>query len=149
MPKSMVTDGTFRLPVEDELYRSRLTGCENVKITPKDASKKPFYKWRWTFEILSGVTTGMEYAGTTVNGDTWDRITTAEDNTARQWYETLLDREVALGEDCDTDLCIGHECQITVKYREPYLRKDGQGMITPFEVDDVYPLEREDVDPPF
>jgi len=116
MPKSMVSSGEFILPEENTLYPARLAAVRIETIRPRDPSKKAFDKWRWEFEFLGGSVGGQSLVGQKVTGDTWPRITTADDDLARDWAGTLSGRELEMGEDFDTDTVVGERCQITVRH---------------------------------
>ena len=79
-----------------------------------------FLKWQWSFEMVDG-----PYSGLTGYGETTAEYTNREDNLVRQWGETLLGRELDLGEEMDTDKLIGLPCMISFKHEEPRPKKDG------------------------
>lgn len=144
MPKGRVIEAdNYPLP-EDVLINARLDRVEYVEIPftyrqgPKQGQQGLLQKWEWEFACLG------EYEGITAKGNTEPKITNATEQggslkLARPWYETLLTREMTVGEDIDTDLLLGLPCQITVKHQEPRPRKDGDGFWFNVEVDDVYP----------
>jgi hypothetical protein len=150
--RATVGSGKFELPPEQVLFPARLKGVGAKTIQPKDTTKKSFTKWDWTFEITgpggaSGEHAGFE--GQEVHGETWPRITTQDEDTARNWFETLSGRQVDIGEDVDTDTVIGVPCLILLRHGETYTSRDGREF-TRVEVEDVLPWESlTDTEPPF
>lgn len=102
----------------------------------KAGEQGSFVKWSWEF----GITTGP-HAGMTAYGDTDAKITNRADDNVRQWAETLLGREMQIGEELDTDLLIGLPCQVTVRHDDPVPRRDGNGNFYPCPVDEVFPAD--------
>jgi hypothetical protein len=92
-----------------------------------------FEVWEWPFQVVEPGFEGLE-----VSGNTDPRITMAEGDKARQWYETILDTKIALGDDIDTDLVNGLPCIITVKHREP--RSYNGRTFYECEIEDVFPV---------
>lgn len=95
-----------------------------------------FTKWQWEFAITDG-----PYAGMKAWGDTDGKLTNREDDRVRQWSETLLGRELGIGDELDTDLLVGLPCSITVRHDEPVPRRDGTGNFYPCPVDEVFPTD--------
>ncbi len=92
-----------------------------------------FKKWEWHFEVQEG-----PYMGQILYGETRPEYTTREDNKVRQWSEALLNRELAVGEELDTDTLLGRQCVVSVRHDPPRPKKDG-GMFYPTAVDEVVP----------
>jgi len=139
MPTATKKEGSdYRLP-EGEYFPAVLKSVTEVEIpyTVKKGAKAGeqaiFRKWEWVFEITEG-----EYAGMDAFGDTEAELTTREDNLVRQWGETLLGRELELGEDFDTDLVLEIPCIITVRNDPPRPRADGTNFY-PCPVHEVFP----------
>lgn len=148
MPKSTVQDeDAYPLP-EDTLFDARLDSVElrtvvfEYKAHHKSVQsgkntvgeKGEIRRWKWTFAILSP----DQYVGLKVEGETEPKISMAAGDQARNWYETLLDTQVGLGDDIDTDLALGLPCQLTVRHEDPRPRREG-GMFYACAVDDVFP----------
>lgn len=142
MPTSkMVEQAEFKLPEETPFPAVLLSVTEKTipfknKQTGKDDS---FTKWSWEFEITEG-----DYAGIKAWGDTEDRLTTHPDNKVRQWAETLLDKQFAVGEGIDTDDLLGLPCVITVD-NTTYEKNNETKYICP--VRDVFPAGAGVADP--
>jgi len=134
----------YRLP-EGEYFPAVLKAVTEreipytIKRGPKAGEKATFKKWEWEFEI-----TGGEFEGVGAYGDTEAELTTREDNLVRQWGETLLGRELELGEDFDTDLVLEIPCLISVRHDEPRKRSDGTNFY-PCPVNEVFPLTGQDL----
>lgn len=109
-----------------------------VKKGPKAGQDASFIKWEWVFDITDG-----EYQGLSAYGETGSDITTREDCIQRQWAETLLGRELEIGEDFDTDIVLESPCIITVRHDEPRAKKDGTNFY-PCPVDEVFPVSSGD-----
>lgn len=143
MPKATkVEEDEYRLP-SDTLFPAVLDRVSIRTIeytlkkdrgTKKAGEKDSFDKWVWEFRITDGA-----YKGDTAYGETEDRLTNREDNLVRQWGETLLGREIELGEEFDTDNVLGLPCQVTVRHEEPRQKKDGTGFFYGCPVDEVFP----------
>lgn len=145
----MQDEDTYRLPA-DQLFAARLDKVEEkvINFTYRADSSVvaagranvgeagQFVKWTWEFFITDG-----DHQGERAWGETPDRLTNREDNVVRQWAETLLGREIEMGEEFDTDIIIGLPCKITVRHEEPRPRKDGQGSFYGCPVADVLPAE--------
>lgn len=152
MPKATVREeAEYRLPA-GMLFQGRLdkvTERTNIfTYQPHHAAVKngraragekgEIVKWIWEFKITDGA-----YDGETAYGETDPKITTKEDDNARQWSETLLGRELEINEEFDTDQVIGLPCKFTVRHGEPRDKKDG-GKFYPCPVDDVFPMDHVD-----
>lgn len=149
MPKGTVTEATnYPIPT-DTLCPAKLQSVEEVSVpfTYKRGDKAgqtgSFNKWTWTFKIYEG-----PYAGLTVEGSSEPAVTNGDTQSgflhlARPWYETLLGRELRLGEGVDTETLLGLPCQITVKHLDPKPRRDGDGFWFNMEVEDVLPPKRD------
>lgn len=140
MPKATKREASeYRLPA-GEYFPAILTAVNEKKIDftykqgPRAGQKGVWVKWEWIFEITDG-----EYQGVPAYGDTDSEITTREDCIPRQWGETLLGRELEIGEDFDTDLVLQMPCLITVRHDEPRQKRDGTNFY-PCPVDEVFPV---------
>ena len=143
MPKAtMKEEAEYRLP-EDTLFPAVLDEVAVRTIeytlkkdrgTKKAGEKDSFDKWVWKFRITDG-----PFKDDIAYGESEDRLTNREDNVVRQWAETLLGREIEIGEEFDTDSILGLPCQVTVKHEEPREKKDG-GMFYGCPVDEVFPV---------
>lgn len=142
MPKAtMKEEAEYRLP-EDTLFPAVLdeVAVRTIEYTlkkdrgmKKAGEKDSFDKWVWTFRITDG-----PFKGEKAYGETEDRLTNREDNRVRQWSETLLGREIEIGEEFDTDSVLGLPCQVSVRHEEPREKKDG-GFFYGCPVDEVFP----------
>lgn len=156
MPKSTVREETaYPLPA-DILLPARLDKVTEVERSftyqphhkavqngrAKVGETASFVKWSWEFKITDG-----EFAGIVAYGDTDAKVTNLDGDPVRQWAETLLGRELSVGEELDTDLLLGLPCKITVTHDEPRPRRDGSGNFYPCPVRDVYPAEDADFVP--
>lgn len=96
-----------------------------------------FSRWRWKFTITEG-----EFEGEEAIGDTEPEYTTAEANKVRHFTEALLGRELAIGEELDTDAMLdGLECYVVMRHDDPRQGKGQNADRTyyPCEVDELYP----------
>lgn len=144
MPQStMREESAYPLP-EDVLLPAALTSVSvrTVNFTYKKGPNKDkagsFDLWVWEFEI-----TGGDYAGMKAWGETEDNLNNLEEprgrsKLVRPWAETLLGRQIEIGEAFDTDNILGLPCKITVKHEEPRPKKDG-GFFYGCPVEDVFP----------
>lgn len=101
---------------EDTLLPAKLVKIEDktIKWTDKDTQeKKEAEILEWSFLVTSG-----QYSGQTVTGSCDPRLSNHESNRFRQWVEGVLGRELAVGEDIDTDDLIGLTAEITVFHKE-------------------------------
>ena len=151
MPKAtMREEALYALPA-GEYFPAELNSVSEreIKFFKKDKNgvttneESSFTKWVWEFRI-----TGGDYAGMRAWGDTEDRITNREDNKVRQWAEALLNAEIQIGDEFDTDAVIGLPCMISVRHQE-HTKKDGtKSYFCP--VDEVLPVAGDlDDSPPF
>lgn len=147
MPKATKTEeDEYRLPAEvyfpaklkavtsktiDFEYKAESAAVKKGR--KKAGDKGSFDKWEWEFEITDG-----DYKGASAYGDTDARLTTRDDDVVRQWAETLMGREIEIGEEFDTDNIIGYSCLISVRHDDPRPKKDG-GFFYGCPVDDVLP----------
>lgn len=130
-----------RTPFE---YKAHHKAVQNGRA--KIGEKGEVVRWRWVFQL-----TDTEYQGLTVDGETDPKISTAEGDRARLWYETILDTQIQVGDNFNTDLLHGVPCVITVRHGEPRQKKTG-GLFYPCEVEDVFPAGSKtnvDENPPF
>lgn len=150
MPKATVREES-EYPLPDQtVFPARLDKVTEKTITftykpthaavtsgrAKAGDEGSFTKWQWEFAITDG-----DYAGMTAYGDTPGKLTNREDDVVRQWSETLLGRELQIGEELDTDLLIGLPCSVTVRHEAPVPRRDGTGNFYPCPVDEVFPAD--------
>ena len=157
MVKSTVREESeYRFP-DDVQYSGKLLAVEEqtINFTYKESSAAvksgrarageagSFKKWRWTFAVVGG-----EFDGEKITTDTNAGITNRADDKARQFAETLLGRELGIGEDFDSDSIVGLPCTFTVKHDEPVEKKNGEtGYYC--SVDDVFPAGSAYDEPPF
>lgn len=149
MPKATVREESeYQFPT-DTLFTGRLLSVKEKKVDftykahhaavkngRKEVGEKgELVKWVWAFQILND----GEFYGKDVELETEPGITTRADDQGRQIYETLLGREVEIGEDVDTDTILGLPCQFTVAHDEPRTRSDGKGLYYGCSVADVFP----------
>lgn len=117
--------------------------------TKKAGEKDSFNVWEWEFEVTSG-----DYAGTKAWGNTEADLNNlaeprGKSKLVRPWAETLLGRQIAIGEDFDTDQIVGLPCKFTVSNEEPVEKKDG-GFFYGCAVEDVWPSSNSTkTDPPW
>lgn len=152
MPKATKKEqGLYKFP-EGEYYPAVLVDVEEKEVPyfKKDKSgnrtneQAVFVKWVWKFEIADG-----QFKGEWGYGETTAEYTNREDNLVRQWGETLLGRELDLGEEFDTDKITGLPCMISFRNDEPRRKNDGT-LFYPSPVDEVLPRSGGlDVNPPF
>lgn len=148
MPAStMREESAYPLP-EDVIFDGRLNKVEvrTIEFTrkrdgggKKAGDRDSFDVWEWEFVVTQG-----DHAGIKARGTTEDHLNNLEEprgrtKLARPWCETLLGRQIAIGENFDTDTTIvGLPCRFTVKHGEPTPKKDG-GFFYPCDVEDVFP----------
>lgn len=150
MPKSSVSeyDPNANYPIpEDTLVPITLQSCEFVSVPYKDkktGADKTFAKWEWTFLVHDG-----DYAGTTFRGSTEPRITSSEVEgfpaPALPIVKALLNRDLAIGEEVDTDELIGLQAQATVRHLDPRPRKQGDGFWYNVELAEIFPAYGQNV----
>jgi len=138
MRSAVIEDSPYPLP-EGVLLDAQLLSCvqERGDYT-KDGKARSFNKWNWTFLIVGG-----EFDGQELVGGTEPKITNASESSflplARPYVESLLGRELELGEEIDTDDLIGLTVKLTVRHMEPRPRKNGDGFWFNVEVNEVFP----------
>ena len=158
MPKAILREeADYRLPA-DVAFPARLASVKERK-TPftyqahhkavqagraRVGEAGEVVKWVWEFDIIDG-----DYNCEKAWGETDPKVTSSSDDPVRQWSETLLGRDLELGEELDTDLLVGLPCQIVVRHEEPRARKDGSGNFYGCPVADVFPANSEYDEPPF
>lgn len=136
MPKATKTEAVKWRFSPDEYYPCELESVEEVShdYTNKKTGKPAvFTKWEWKYKIVDG-----DHEGLTLYGDTPAEYTNDENDKVRAWAETLMGRELDLGEDLDTDLIIGLPCLVSVRNDEARQKKDGT-YFYPCPVDEVLP----------
>lgn len=150
MPKArVIEESEYPLPKETPLparldkvtenertfqYKPHHAAVKNGKA--KVGETGSFVKWSWEFKVTDG-----DYAGYVAYGDTDAKVTNRADDKVRQWAETLLGRELGVGEELDTDLLVGLPCTVTVRHEDPVPRRDGSGNFYPCPVDEVFPAD--------
>lgn len=141
MPKAtMREEAEYPLPM-GEYFPARLERVseKEIKFFKKDDrgvktnEESSFTKWIWEFKITDGPFQGMK-----AWGETEDRLTSREDNLVRQWAEALLNAEIQIGDEFDTDAVIGLPCVISVRHDPPRPKRDG-GNFYGCPVDEVMP----------
>lgn len=155
MPQDTVKEAqNYPIP-ENTLCHARLTKVELFEKTfvyrsgKKAGQEGVFRKWEWYFEIVDGEYQGLEVRGNTEPGVTNAEAPQGDLHLTRPWYETLLGRELTVGEAVDTDVLLGLDCQITVAHQEPREREGG-GFWFNIEVEDVFPYQPSEQEaPPF
>lgn len=95
------------------------------------------HKWIWEFKILNE----GEWYNDSLYLETDPEITTRSGDKVREIAETLLGREVAIGEDFNTDTILALPCRFTARHEEPRVRSDGQGTFYGCAIQDVFPVE--------
>lgn len=136
MPKATKKEATLYRFDEDVLYPCELASVKEktINFTNKETKQADsFVKWEWQFKVVDG-----DQQGLTIYGDTNAEYTNDENDRVRAWSETLLGREMGLGEELDTDLLIGLPCMVTVKHGEPRTKRDGS-MFYPCPAAEVFP----------
>lgn len=146
MPKTTVKEtSAYALP-EDTIFPAVLTSVivRSIPFTykkgPNAGQQGEFDIWVWEFKITDG-----DYAGMKAWGETESEVNNLEEprgraKLVRPWAETLLGRQIQIGEEFDTDNLLGLPCKITVKHEEPRPKKDG-GTFYGCPVEDVFPAE--------
>lgn len=141
MPKAVkIQESEYRYP-DDLFYTCKLIAVDEIQVPyfkkdrngVKTNEQAVFTKWEWKFEIVEGA-----YLGDVLRGDTRPEYTTRADNKVRQWSESLLNRELTVGEELDTDMLLGLPCIVTIRHGEPRPKSDGSNFY-PCEVDEVLP----------
>lgn len=87
-----------------------------LDVTPKQVGSGVKLKWKW--EIVEG-----DYATRYVWGECWDNLDQSDGCVWRRWHEALVEREVPLGENIDTDDVLNFMAQVYVSYRSYYKDK--------------------------
>lgn len=156
MPKSTVREeSAYPLP-EDTLFEAKLNSVvvRTVDFTykkgPNEGQKGSFDLWVWEFQITEG-----EFAGQRVWGETEDHVSNLDEpkgraKLVRPWAETLLNRQLAVGAEFDTNDVVGLPVKLTVKHEEPRKKKDG-GTFYGCPVEDLIPATSAafSTEPPF
>lgn len=154
MPKSVMREESAYPVPEEVLLPAKLNAVtvRTVEFTYKKGERAgqpgSFDLWRWEFEVTDG-----DYTGLKLYGETEDELNNLEEprgraKLVRPWAETLLGRQIPIGEEFDTDDVVGLPCQITVKHEEPRPKKDG-GWFYPCPVEDVFPASQSSSFVPF
>lgn len=116
MPIYANEDYEAELIPEDDFVPAKLTKIEEKQIswTDKQTGKpKEAEILEWTFVVTSGA-----HEGKTVRGSCDPRLSNHENNRFRQWVEGVLGRDLAVGENIDTDDLIGLTADITVLHKD-------------------------------
>jgi hypothetical protein len=133
---------------EDSIVRARLN---EIKLRTfewtdrKTNEQKSGEALEWWWEITSNAL-GSQYVGRKVKGQCNPKITNRDGNRFRMWSEALLQREIPVGMEIDTDDLVGLEAEIVVGHKPD---KKDPGKVWE-EVTDVAPLSDGSYDePPF
>ena len=140
MPRStMKEESAYPLP-EDVLFQGVLNSVTIRNISGVSAKGKDynFDLWVWEFEITDGDQRGLRAWGETESSLNNLEVPRGRAKLVRPWAETLLGRQIAIGEDFDTDSVLGLPCKFTVIHEEPRQKKDG-GFFYGCPVEDVFP----------
>jgi len=114
MARVTVTETDFKSVPEDTFIPAKLAeiSMSTIEYADKKSGEfKSFDKFVWWFEVTDG-----EYAGRKLKGETGAEITSHPNNTFRQWVEALLNEEVPVGFEFDTDDLVGLPCELTVRH---------------------------------
>lgn len=144
MKTEVIEASNYPIP-EDTLIPLKLESIEQVEIPftytkgTRAGQSSTFVKWEWTFAVPEG-----EYAGLSVRGNTEPRFTSNDEPSgslalARPYAEALLGRDLALGEQVDTDDLIGLQARGTVRHMDPRPKKDGDGYWFNVDIDELFP----------
>lgn len=139
----MKEDTLYPLP-QDVMLPVKLMKVEvrtidfTYKKGPKVGEQGSFDLWKWEFEIIDG-----EYAGLHCWGETEAEINNLPEakgraKLARPWIETLIGRQLQIGEDFDTDNILGLTASATLVHEEPRQKADG-GYYYGCPVDELFP----------
>lgn len=101
---------------EDTIIRARLEQVEyrEFEWTDRrtgDLKKGEVLEWYW--EITSA-SAGEQYVGRKIRGKCNPKSTNREGNRLREWSEALLDRQIPVGMEIDTDDLIGLEADVVI-----------------------------------
>jgi hypothetical protein len=147
MPRSTVKDeDPYYLP-KDVLLTAQLIKVEErtftytIKKGSRAGQVGSGSNWEWEFAIIEpGEHMGKKAVGTTEAKITSMLEPSFKDRLARPWIETLLGRQLLVGEDFDTDDLLGLTCRLTCDHEEPRPKKDG-GFFYPCPVDQLFPMD--------
>jgi hypothetical protein len=109
---------------EDSIHRARLQEIKLRTFTWTDRKtneEKEGQTLEWWWEITA-TRLGDEYLGRKVKGECNAKITSRDGNLFREWAEALLNREIPIGMQIDTDDLVGLEAEIVIGHRPD--RKD-------------------------
>ena len=105
----------------DSIHRARLNEIKERSFEFNDrqtGEKKTSTNLEWWWEITrpgSGLDDG--YIGRRVKGECRPKLTNRPGNKLREWSEAILDREIPVGMQVDTDDLIGLEAEIVIGHR--------------------------------
>lgn len=121
---------------EDTIVQARLLDITDKTINwtdknTKEAKSALFLNWKWE------ITGAGEYQGKWVYGSCDARLSNHPSNKFRNWSESLLGRQLGVGDPFDTDELIGLSAEISIKHRAD--KKDPEKKYA--EVDEVIPLD--------
>lgn len=106
-----VTERSFDL-IPEGWYTVKL-----LDVTPKQVGSG--VKLKWKFEIVEG-----DFATRWLWGECWDNLDQSDGCVWRRWHEALVEREVPIGENIDTDDVLNFMCQVKCSHRS--YEKDGE-----------------------
>jgi len=132
---------------EDSIHRAQLQEIKLKEINwtdRKTGEPKSSQLLEWWWEITSS-TSGDEYVGRKVKGETDAKLTNHPRNKFRMFAEALLGRDIPVGMAVDTDDLTGLTAEIVIGHRQD--RKD-PAKVWEF-VSDVAPVSGFDDAPPF
>lgn len=134
---------------EDTIIRARLDSIEYRTFDWTDrrtGEQKTGEVLEWYWEITSA-SHGEKYVGRKLRGRCSPKSTNREGNKLREWAEALLDRQIPVGMEIDTDDLVGLEAEVVIGHETD--RKDASRVWD--RVVGVLPLTggAQDVNPPF
>lgn len=115
-------DTRFR---DDQIFRAKLIEVKyrTYPYTDRDGVQQTGSSLDWWWEITSSMDSDA-YVGRKVKGECPAKMTNREDNKFRQWAEALLNREIPIGAQIDTDDLVGLEADILIRMRQDRKERD-------------------------
>ena len=131
---------------EDSIHRARLTEIDQKTINwIENGTQKETEILEWWWEITA-TNLGPQYVGRRVKGSCSAYLGSGENNKFNAWAEALLNREIPIGADVDTDDLVGLEAEVVIGHKPN--KKDPSKFFE--EVQFVHPLSGAySADPPF
>lgn len=122
---------------EDKIFRAQLVEIKEHSFTWTDRKENPPVErtattLQWWWQVKSS----DEYNGRKVKGECDPKLSNHPRNRFRMWAEALLQRELPLGMQIDSDDLVGLTADITVRHRPD--KKDPSKKYE--EVDEVMPV---------